>query len=59
MRRSLNLQKRYLEEGGWLFFEINQYLGVEMKELLAKHQFKNSSLQKDMYGNDRMIKAQK
>lgn len=53
------LAKRYLEEGGWLFFEINQYLGVEMKELLAKHQFKNSSLQKDMYGNDRMIKAQK
>lgn len=55
----IELAKRYLEEGGWLFFEINQYLGVEMKELLAKHQFKNSSLQKDMYGNDRMIKAQK
>ena len=43
---------------GQLFFEINQYLGKEMMELLEKMSFKNIELRKDIYGNDRMIKAE-
>jgi release factor glutamine methyltransferase len=40
-----------------LFFEINQYLGNETVDLLKKMNFKDIELRKDIYGNDRMIKA--
>jgi release factor glutamine methyltransferase len=42
-------------KNGQLYFEINQYLGEEMKDLLEKMNFKNIELKKDIYGNDRMI----
>lgn len=48
-----------LSENGALYFEINQYLGKEMIELLEKMNFKNVELRKDIYGNDRMIKGTK
>ncbi len=43
---------------GQLFFEINQYLGPETVALLEKLDFKNIQLRKDIYGNDRMIRAE-
>lgn len=43
---------------GQLFFEINQYLGPETMALLEKLDFKNIQLRKDIYGNDRMIRAE-
>ena len=46
-----------LNPNGQLFFEINQYLGNEMMELLEKMEFKNIELRKDIYGNDRMIRG--
>ncbi len=49
------LAKSGLLENGQLFFEINQYLGKEMRELLEKMDFKNIELRKDIYDNDRMI----
>ena len=48
-----------LSENGALYFEINQYLGKEMIELLKEMNFKNVELRKDIYGNDRMIKGTK
>lgn len=42
-------------ENSQLYFEINQYLGKEMIDLLEKMNFKNIELRKDIYGNDRMI----
>lgn len=47
----------HLKTGGMLFFEINQYLGEEMKQLLEAGNFSEIELRKDMYGNDRMLKA--
>jgi release factor glutamine methyltransferase len=44
-------------ENGQLYFEINQYLGKEMVELLEKNKFKDIALRKDIYGNDRMMKG--
>ena len=52
------LAQKKLSPNGELFFEINQYLGPEMIELLEKMNFKNIELRKDIYGNDRMIKAE-
>jgi release factor glutamine methyltransferase len=57
-RKITELAQKNLSKDGKLFFEINQYLGKEMVELLEKMNFKNIELRKDMYGNDRMIKAE-
>ncbi|MFE3848917.1 peptide chain release factor N(5)-glutamine methyltransferase [Flavobacterium sp. LB3P45] len=54
-RKIAELAQKNLSENGKLFFEINQYLAKEMVELLEKMNFKNIELQKDIYGNDRMI----
>jgi release factor glutamine methyltransferase len=54
-RKIAELAKKNLAPNGQLFFEINQYLGPEMIELLEKLDFKNIELKKDIYGNDRMI----
>lgn len=52
-----DLAKNHLTKNGLLFFEINQYLGQETKVMLSKKGFKNIELRKDLFGNDRMIKA--
>ena len=52
-----DLAKNNLTKNGLLFFEINQYLGKETCDLLERKGFKNINLQKDLFGNDRMIKA--
>ncbi|SHN10901.1 release factor glutamine methyltransferase [Flavobacterium xinjiangense] len=54
-RKIAELAQKNLSEKGQLFFEINQYLGKEMIDLLEKMNFKKIELRKDIYGNDRMI----
>ena len=54
-----DLAKNHLAPNGLLFFEINQYLGKETVNLLESKGFKNIELRKDLFGNDRMIKASK
>lgn len=56
-RKIAELALKNLSPNGQLFFEINQYLGKEMMELLKKMNFKNIELRKDIYGNDRMIRG--
>ena len=58
-RKIAELAQKNLSENGQLFFEINQYLGQEMFELLEKMNFKNIELRKDIYGNDRMMRGEK
>jgi len=53
-----NLSQKFLVEKGVLYFEINQYLGKEMLDLLRNKDFSGLELRKDIYGNDRMIKAE-
>jgi len=57
-RKIAELSQKNLSQNGQLFFEINQYLGMETVDLLEKMNFKNIELRKDIYGNDRMIKAE-
>lgn len=54
-RKITELAQKNLSDNGQLFFEINQYLGQEMIQLLKDHNFSNIELRKDIYGNDRMI----
>ncbi len=50
-----DLAQKYLNKNGLLFFEINQYLGGEMVELLQQKNFKNIEIKNDMFGNPRMV----
>jgi release factor glutamine methyltransferase len=56
-KKIASIAKSNLKENGQLYFEINQYLGKEMTDMLENMNFKNVQLRKDIYGNDRMIKA--
>jgi len=58
-RKIGELAQRNLSKQGQLYFEINQYLGKEMMELLENLGFQNVELKKDIYGNDRMIRSGK
>lgn len=49
--------KCHLTNHGKLYFEINQYLGEETKALLKALNFSEIELRKDMYGNQRMLRA--
>jgi release factor glutamine methyltransferase len=53
------LAAKGLKPNGYLYFEINQYLGADICELLTGMDFKNIELKKDIYGVDRMIRAVK
>lgn len=58
-RKISELAQKNLTENGQLYFEINQYLGTEMIQLLELKNFKNIELRKDIYDNDRMIYGNK
>ncbi len=49
----------HLYQGGWLYLEINQYLGQETLEMLKKRGFIAAELLSDRFSNPRMIKCQK
>lgn len=55
----LEFSVKNLKENGLLFFEINEYLGKEMIELLKLYEFDFIELKQDIFGKDRMIKATK
>ena len=57
-KKIANLAQKNLSKNGQLFFEINQYLGKQMIDLLEKMNFAAIELRKDIYGNDRMIKGE-
>lgn len=48
-----------LRKGGSLYFEINEYFGPQMVELMEKHGYSAVELRKDLQGKDRMIKGVK
>ncbi len=56
-RKIAQLAQKNLNPQGQLYFEINQYLGQEMLDLLQGMGFKNCELRKDIYRNDRMIQC--
>jgi len=52
-----NLAKQSLSKNGILYFEINEYLGKEMIDLLDFKGFRQVQLKKDLFGKDRILKA--
>ena len=56
-KKIVQFAKGHLKKSGVLFFEVNQYLGEETKELLENGNFSDIELRKDIFGNDRMLKG--
>jgi len=56
-RRIAQLSKDYLKPEGTLFFEINEYLGKGMRDMLEVEGFTNIEIKKDIFEKDRMIKC--
>lgn len=48
-----------LSENGMLFFEINEFLGNDMIQLLVENNFSNIELKQDIFKRDRMIRGVK
>ncbi len=55
--RIADFAKENLTKNGKLYFEINQYLGKETVALLKEKGLTNIELKKDLFGNDRMVRA--
>ena len=47
-----------LNKGGLLFFECNEFNAKEVVEILERQSFENVSLEKDLYGKDRIVLGQ-
>ena len=58
-RKIATLGCTLLKPGGALYFEINRAYGREMVEMLEEKGYTQIELRKDLFGNDRMIKAVK
>lgn len=58
-KKIAELAIKALSPKGFLYFEINQYLGSETKEMVEQIGFKNVKIIKDVYGNNRMLSAVK
>ncbi len=58
-RKIAHLAYKNLTENGILFYEINQYLGDEMLDLLKSIGFQLNILKKDLMQNDRMTRSQR
>nr|MDA3780964.1 Eco57I restriction-modification methylase domain-containing protein [Bacteroidales bacterium] len=54
-RKILTFAQNYLAEKGKIFFEINEELGIEMKDIMKKMNFYDIILKKDINNKDRMI----
>lgn len=54
-RAIAEFSKNHLYEEGRVYLEINQYLGEETKSLFEDENFKDISLKKDIFGNNRML----
>lgn len=58
-RRILEHSKNLLKPGGFIYFEINEFLGQDMIRLLKQYSFLNVEMRRDLNGKDRMIRGQK
>ena len=57
-RRIAQIGKQLLNPSGMLYYEINRAKGEETKDMLLKMGYQNIEVIKDIFGNDRIAKAQ-
>ena len=52
----ITFSKEHLHQGGWLYFEVNEFYGAETKNLLMD--FNEVALKKDISGKNRLLRGQ-
>lgn len=57
-KKIAQLATKYLTNEGLLYFEINEYLEAEMRQMLQSLYFKNIETKKDIFGKNRMMRCQ-
>ncbi|WOK06483.1 peptide chain release factor N(5)-glutamine methyltransferase [Imperialibacter roseus] len=57
-KRIATLAKTGLKKEGWLYFEINEAFGPEIKDLLDSLGYSQIELRQDINGKDRMVRGQ-
>ena len=57
-RKIIELSDKLLNSEGLIYFEINESQGDTIKKVLGSN-FANIQLRQDIYGKDRMIKAER
>ena len=57
-RKITELATLSLQDGGWLYFEINEAYGPEIVNLLKSNGFSGVELRRDIFDRDRMVRAQ-
>ena len=55
--RIAHFAKKNLKQGGVLYVELNEFLGMETKRLLEAQNFSEIELRKDLFEKDRMLKG--
>lgn len=55
----IQFAKKALAARGAIYFEVNQYLAKEVEALLAKDEYRNTHIYKDINGNDRFVSGSK
>ncbi len=56
-RKISRLSRASLKDNGQLYFEINEYLGQDTKQLMIQDEFEQLELKQDIFNKDRMIKG--
>jgi release factor glutamine methyltransferase len=49
--------RNYLKKGGWIYFEINEKLGDELRLLLLRMGFGNIEIKRDISNKERMVRC--
>lgn len=57
-KRMISIAPEMLKKGGVMYWEIHEDLGKEVLELFVDTKFKKVELRDDIYGRDRLVKAQ-
>lgn len=55
----VQFSKTALLKNGFLFFEINEFLGHDVVKMMASANFNTVELKQDIFGKDRMVKGKK
>ncbi len=53
------LARRRLRTGGAVYMELNRHFGHETQDLFRREGFRQTELRRDLFGNERMLKAVK
>jgi release factor glutamine methyltransferase len=58
-RAILNLARQILNQGGIVWFEINEAMGKPVRNLLESYKYHEIRVIKDINGKDRFVKGKK